>query len=113
MIKSVLSGLVALSVLVLPTAAEARHRDGGYERGRHHSRISTGEAIAIGVGAFILGAAASSKRTEERDVEREVYDREYEYHYRRYEPRRECYEAVTTRYDRWGYPVYERVIRCR
>jgi hypothetical protein len=114
MIKFIVSGLVAISVLATPVAAEAKHRDrGGHERSyRHHSRISTGEAIAIGVGAFILGAAASSNRRDDRAIEREVYDREYEYHYRRYEPRRECYEAVTTRYDRWGYPVYERVLRC-
>ena len=109
MIKSIVSGLVALTVLATPVAAEARgrHHDDGR---RHHSRISTGEAIAIGVGAFILGAAASSgNRRDDRVYDRD-YDRGYDYEYRR--PRRDCYEAVTTRYDRWGYPVYERVVRC-
>ena len=111
MIKSIVSGFVALTVLATPVAAEARgrHDDGR----RHHSRISTGEAIAIGVGAFILGAAASSNRRSEPVYDRDYdrgYDRGYDYEYRR--PRRDCYEAVTTRYDRWGYPVYERVVRC-
>jgi hypothetical protein len=116
MIKSVVVSLVALSVAFVPVAAEARNRDGnGWEQRRddrqhRRSRISTGEAIAIGVGAFILGAAASSNRRNEREVEREVYDREYEYHYRR--PEYRCTSAWQTRYDRWGDPYYVRVTRC-
>jgi Ni/Co efflux regulator RcnB len=73
MIKNIVSSLIALAVVATPVAAEARNRDGnGWEQSRgdrHHkrSRISTGEAIAIGVGAFILGAATSSnRRTYER-----------------------------------------------
>jgi len=108
MLKKIVSGLIAVSVLATPVAAEAKHRDrGGKDRG-HHSRISTGEAIAIGVGAFILGAAASSKRTEERDAEREVYDREYEYHYRR----PVCREIISSGYDRYGDYYEKRTVRC-
>jgi len=111
MIKNIVSGLIAVAVLATPVAAEARHRDG--ERGRHHRGLNTGEAIALGVGAFILGAAVNGNRREDRtrqedrQVEREVYEREYEYHYRR-----QCYDAIQTRYDYYGRPYYQRVTRC-
>ena len=108
MLKKIVSGLIAVSVLATPVAAEAKHRDRGGQGRRHHSRISTGEAIAIGVGAFILGAAASSKRTEDRNVEREVYDREYDYHYRR----SYCREVISSGYDRYGDYYEKRTVRC-
>jgi hypothetical protein len=113
MIKSVVVSLVALSVAFVPVAAEARHRDGnGWEQRRNdrqhkRSRISTGEAIAIGVGAFILGAA-SRKQPAEREVEREVYDREYEYHYRR----PVCREIISSGMDRYGDYYEKRTVRC-
>ena len=114
MIKSVIVSLVALSVAFVPVAAEARNRDGNgwehrQERREHkRSRISTGEAIAIGVGAFILGAAASRKPTEERAADREVFEREYEYHYRR----PVCREIFTSGIDRYGDYYEKRITRC-
>ena len=112
MIKSVVSSLIALSVAFVPVAAEARHRDNRdgnrWEHREKRSRISTGEAIAIGVGAFILGAAASRKQPAEREVEREVYDREYEYHYRR----QNCREIFTSGIDRYGDYYEKRITRC-
>ena len=114
MIKSVVVSLVALSVAFVPVAAEARNRDGnGWEQRRddrqhRRSRISTGEAIAIGVGAFILGAAASRKQPAEREVEREVYDREYGYHYRR----PVCREIISSGMDRYGDYYEKRTVRC-
>jgi hypothetical protein len=114
MIKSVVVSLVALSVAFVPVAAEARNRDGnGWEQRRddrqhRRSRISTGEAIAIGVGAFILGAAASRKQPAEREVDREVYDREYGYHYRR----QNCREVFTSGIDRYGDYYEKRITRC-
>lgn len=111
MIKSIVSGLVALTVLATPVAAEARgrHHDDGR---RHHSRISTGEAIAIGMGAFILGAAVSSgnRRSEpvyDRDYDR-GYDRGYDYEYRR----PVCREVISSGYDRYGYYYEKRTVRC-
>lgn len=104
--NKVVSSLIALAVVATPVAAEARHRDGRGER--HHSRISTGEAIAIGVGAFILGAAASSNRRDEKSRDREVYDREYEYHYRR----SYCREVISSGYDRYGDYYEKRTVRC-
>lgn len=114
MIKNIVSSLIALAVVATPVAAEARNRDGNgwehrQERREHkRSRISTGEAIAIGVGAFILGAAASRKPIEERVVDREVYDREYEYHYRR----QNCREIFTSGIDRYGDYYEKRITRC-
>ena len=107
MFKSIVSSIVAISVLATPVVAEAKSRgDHRAERSERHrgGRVNTGEAIAIGVGALILGAAIGSRRDQE--VEREVYDREYDYHYRgqdsRYRPARNCYDTVVTSYDRWG-----------
>lgn len=117
MIKTVVTSLVALGVAFVPVAAEARNRDGkGWEqrqerREHKRSRISTGEAIAIGVGAFILGAA-SRRQTDERVVDREVYDREYDYHYRR-QQERTCYKEFQPLYDSYGRIVrYTKVTTC-
>jgi len=111
MIKSVVVSLVALSVAFVPVAAEARHRDNRdgnrWEHREKRSRISTGEAIAIGVGAFILGAA-SRKQSEERATDREVYNREYEYHYRR----PVCREIISSGMDRYGDYYEKRTVRC-
>jgi hypothetical protein len=113
MIKSVVVSLVALSVAFVPVAAEARNRDGdrGGNRSEHRehkrSRISTGEAIAIGLGAFILGAA-SRKQSDEGVVDREVYDREYNYHYRR----PVCREIISSGMDRYGDYYEKRTVRC-
>ena len=119
MFKSVVVSLVALSVAFVPVAAEARNRDGnGWEQRRddrqhRRSRISTGEAIAIGFGAFILGAAASSNRRNDRATDREFYDqevygREYGYHYRRLN----CREVFTSGMDRYGDYYEKRITRC-
>jgi hypothetical protein len=105
MFNSIVSSIIAVSVLTMPVAAEARGR-GEHRAERSHRGLNTGEAIALGVGAFILGAAIKSDKNREREVEREVYDREYDYHYRgrdaRYRPDRNCYDTVVTSYDRWG-----------
>ena len=110
MVKNIVSSLIALAVVATPVAAEARHRDGnGWEqRERKRSRISTGEAIAIGVGAFILGAAASRRQPDERAADREVFEREYDYHYRR----PVCREIFTSGVDRYGDYYEKRITRC-
>jgi Ni/Co efflux regulator RcnB len=114
MIKNIVSSLIALAVVATPVAAEAQNRGGnGWEQRRddrqhRRSRISTGEAIAIGVGAFILGAATNSNRRNDRVIDREVYDREYEYHYRR----PVCREIFTSGIDRYGDYYEKRITRC-
>jgi len=114
MIKSVVSSLIALAVVATPVAAEAQNRGGnGWEQRRddrqhRRSRISTGEAFALGVGAFILGAAANSNRRNDRANDREVFDREYDYHYRR----PVCREIFTSGIDRYGDYYEKRITRC-
>ena len=114
MVKNIVSSLIALAVVATPVAAEARNRDGNgweqrQERREHkRSRISTGEAIAIGVGAFILGAAASRRQPDERATDREVFEREYNYHYRR----PVCREIFTSGVDRYGDYYEKRITRC-
>ena len=110
MVKNIVSSLIALAVIATPVAAEARNRDGnGWEqRERKRSRISTGEAIAIGVGAFILGAAASRRQPDYRATDREVFEREYDYHYRR----PVCREIFTSGVDRFGDYYEKRITRC-
>jgi hypothetical protein len=106
MIKSIVSGFVALSVLAMPVAAEARGRD-DYYRGGHHRGLNTGEAIALGVGAFILGAAASRNRAQVDERYEPRYEPRYESRYER-----SCWDAIETRYDYYGRPYYLRVTRC-
>jgi len=124
MIKSVVVSLIALSIASVPVAAEARDRDGyrggnqSEQREHKRSRINTGEAIAIGVGALILGAAIGSNSRDTRTVEpdvydREVYDREYNYHYRRQYDTRTCYKEFQPLYDSYGRIVqYAKVTTC-
>lgn len=114
--KKFILALAALSMIATPAMAQGRdhrwgvdsnrhspyygqtrghHRD--YDRGhRRHRGVSTGEAVAIGIGALILGAAISSNNKNRRQ-EPEV--REYQY-YTPPVPRQVC-ETIETR-DRYG-----------
>lgn len=68
--KKFIASLIAISMIATP--ALARERGGynhGYERHeRHHRGIRTGEAVAIGLGALILGAAIAKNNRREREV---------------------------------------------
>jgi Ni/Co efflux regulator RcnB len=72
--KKFIASLIAVSMIATPVMAQ--HRNGhnrGYERHdsykRHHHRgIRTGEAVAIGLGALILGAAIAKNNRREREV---------------------------------------------
>lgn len=118
MIKSIVSGFVALSVLATPVAAQARDRD-DYRGERYEHHDNTGSKIAIGLGALILGAAiGSSSRVRDPYYNRGYdpyynrgYDRGYDYD-RSYQYRRPvCRDVVISGQDQYGY--YERVVtRC-
>jgi hypothetical protein len=67
--KKFIASLIAVSMIATP--ALARERSGhnrGYERHERHRGVSTGEAVAIGLGALILGAAISKNNRREREV---------------------------------------------
>ena len=114
MFKTVISGLIAVSVLATPVVAEARGRgDHRVEQNhrRHGGHLSTGEAIAIGVGAVILGAAINSGRNSRYDERYDDYEYERERPRVRYE--RRCYEYREPVYDRYGRMIYNEVYtRC-
>jgi len=65
--KKFILALAALSMTATPVMAQ--HRGGHYrtyERHHHRDRVSTGEAVAIGIGALILGAAIANSNRRER-----------------------------------------------
>ena len=111
--KKFILALAALSMVATPAMAQNRdhrwgvdsnrhspyygqtrsnHRD--HDRGHHRGRVSTGEAVAIGIGALILGAAISNSNRNTRVVER------YEYPQR--QPQYVCQDVV--KYDYYGNP---------
>lgn len=96
--KKIITALVAASMLATP--AMANHRNGhdrGYERHERHNRgIRTGEAVAIGLGALILGAAIANNNRRTRVVE------QYEYREVRRRPQYVCEDVVN--YDYYGNP---------
>jgi len=86
MLKSVLSGALALT-LISGTVAYAAPYHGGYrdhggwvEHQRYHRSDDTGAAVAVGVGLFALVAImASQDRERERDAQ---YQRSHDGDYR-------------------------------
>jgi Ni/Co efflux regulator RcnB len=68
--KKFIASLIAVSMIATPVLARDRGRyDRSYERHeRHHRGIRTGEAVAIGLGALILGAAIAKNNRREREV---------------------------------------------
>lgn len=99
--------MAAMLAVSTPAAANGRYNDNRWGvdsnrnspyHGRHQQnrkRVSTGEAVAIGIGALILGAAISNNNRNPRAVER------YEPQQRR-QPRQVCQDNV--QYDYYGNP---------
>lgn len=117
MIKSIVSSIVAVSILATPVVAEAKGRgDHRAERSERHrgNRINTGEAIAIGLGAFILGAAINSGRANaEVDEYEDRYERpRYRGRDAYYRPDRNCRSTEVTEYDYYGNRYIRREVRC-
>lgn len=130
MLKSVISGLVAASMLATPVVAEARggdrehrversHGDRNHDRrsDRRHRRGIDGGDIALGLGALILGTAigSSTSRQGDRYYDDGYYD-DTRYNYRRRARNRRharnCYTTVVTRYNRRGERRQYRERRC-
>lgn len=73
--KKIVSALTLVSLLFSSTQAIAHDRRWGVDANRHspyygdrRGRIDTGDAVAIGLGALILGAAIGSNRRDNRPV---------------------------------------------
>lgn len=82
--KKLIATIAAVSMLVTPALAEARHRDNHNRIEQHHRDrgLSTGGAIAIGIGALILGSAiASSNRQRQTRTEEPQYEPQYQPQY--------------------------------
>lgn len=102
--KKFIASLIAVSMMATPALAQRsdRHYNGynNYERSHHHKRhrggVSTGEAVAIGIGALILGAAISNKNRNTTVVER------YEYREHRRQTQYVCQDVI--QYDYYGNP---------
>lgn len=75
--KKIFLALAALSMTATPALADGRGR-GEYNGGRHHHGVSTGGAIAIGLGALILGGALANSNRQRYD---QRYDPRYEPQY--------------------------------
>jgi hypothetical protein len=101
--KKFVATIAAISMLAMPAVAEAHGRNDGH---RHrHGGVSTGGAVAIGLGALILGSAiANSNRRNQQ-----VYEPRYE---PRYEPQYVCQNEYVRDYngnyilDRYGRAIY-------
>jgi Ni/Co efflux regulator RcnB len=122
MFKSIISSIIAVSVLATPVVAEAKgrgeHRTERHERNRGN-HINTGEAIAIGLGALILGAAIGGSKREQYEEEsyedRPVYARpRYDYRGRDayYRRDRNCRTTEVIEYDYYGNRYIRRERRC-
>lgn len=102
MFKKITLALVALSMTATPALADG-YRGGyrGYERHEHRG-VSTGGAIAIGLGALILGGAIANSN-------RQRYEQRYD---PRYEPQYVCQNEYMRDYngnyilDRYGRAMY-------
>lgn len=119
MIKKILFALATASMVMAPVAAQAddrydrRHRvenSRDYERHRRHrdrrGGINTGEAVAIGLGAIILGSMISDSKNRDRDQYRR-YDNEYIPPDNRYDRRYCVREQITEWYRGERYVFWE------
>ena len=108
--KKLLASIIAVSMIATPALAQRsdRHYNGynNYERSYHHKRhrkgVSTGEAVAIGLGALIIGSAIAKNNRNTTVVERYDYPPvrtqtqvcydviNYDYYNNPYVVRREC-----------------------
>lgn len=100
--KKFILALAAMSMIATPAMAQYRNgHNRSYERHdtykRHHrDRVSTGEAVAIGIGALILGAAIANSNNRNTRVER------YEYPNHRRQTQYVCQDVI--QYDYYGNP---------
>ncbi len=108
--KKIVSFITMAAMLAVSTPAFAEHRNRDYRwgndrnihspyRGHHHRRdrgVSTGEAVAIGIGALIVGSIIADNNNRRRNREVVVVER-YEP-----QPRQVCQDVIQR--DYYGNP---------
>ena len=108
--KKIVSLITMTAMLAVSTPAVANHKHRDYRWGndrnvhspyhrQHHRRergVSTGEAIAIGIGALLVGSAIANSNNRRRDREVVVVERYPQ------QPRQVCQDIV--QYDYYGNP---------
>jgi hypothetical protein len=113
--KKLVSLITMAAMLAVSTPAFADHRQRDYRwgndrnvhspyRGLHHRRdrgVSTEGAIAIGLGALILGTAIANNNNRRRNNEVIVVDRQQP-QWQQPQPRQVCQDVV--QYDYYGNP---------
>lgn len=122
MIKTVISSLIALTVVMMPVAAEAQNRgENGWEQRQNRSQnwnpgnhrrdrgVSTGAAIGIGLGAFVLGSVLTDRNNRNLDVNPQFDPRFNPWFDNR---RTFCREIFTSGVDRYGDYYEKRITRC-
>ena len=105
--KKIVSALVLASMMLSSTQAVAHDRRWGVDDNRYspyyhgnRGRIDTGDAIAIGLGALILGAAIGNTRRDNRPV---VVQQPY------YQQEQQVCETIETR-DYYGNLMNRRTV---
>ena len=126
MIKTVISSLIALAVVTMPVAAEAQNRGGnGWEQRQNRSQnwnpgnhrrdrgVSTGAAIGIGLGAFVLGSVLADRNNRNLDINPQ-FDPRFDPRFdRRFDNRRTfCREVFASGIDANGDYYERRTVRC-
>jgi hypothetical protein len=122
MFKSLVASVAAVSMLMTPVVAEARSDRGHHAERSHgnhdrgHRRGVSGGDIALGIGAFILGAAVASsrddRRRDDRNYDKRYYDDHEYYDDRGYYPQRVCFEEQIVEYY-YGRRYVRYEYRCR
>lgn len=103
--KKLIATIAAVSMLAAPAMAEAKGRYNDHHGHRDRGGVSTGTAVAIGLGALILGSAIGGSNRQRND---RYYDR-YE---PRYEPQYVCQNEYARDYngnyilDPYGRAIY-------
>lgn len=108
--KKLVSLITMTAMLAVSTPAVANHKQRDYRwgndrnvhspyRGHNHRRggVSTGEAIAIGIGALIVGSVIADRNNRRREREVIVVER-----YEQPQPRQVCQDVIQR--DYYGNP---------
>ena len=93
--KKIIASILLSSICVTPAYADPYREHYRHEHSRRGG-VSTGGAVAIGIGALLIGKLISDATRDER--QEELYERQYV-------PRTVCQNEYAR--DRYGVPLYD------